>query len=262
MKKIYRSLDDPDRPLLALELKKINKKKISPQSKNEKGIINIFSAITPHGLEQIYKDLSFRIINNNPMTLVQYYEGYKSLNQEPPMFQSNGQPAINGQKGGKTKSGKQIKESSIWHSYAKKREGKERQLIDLKDGDFLDNADYDNYAGYWEVSGRYEPKIEGNNYKDDIKKEILYSPLTNIQKQDLLDQLFIKNCPQKKMENTILNPLRRLITNDFMDVEEKLKKMKLIEKNLINLKTELNEDIYENLMLNIKLKYEEFTGEH
>jgi len=258
----FRNKDDESKILLVDEIQILKNKN---DIKNKEYLhqaygYSFYSCITPYGLEKIKKRLHERIdCMDRPVTLLWHHNGYSSYDNAPD-FQLNGSKPINGQKGGINRDCSKKPEYWQWVSYGKVRtriDGKKTK-IDLPQGELLENASYSGYDGYWDVLPHYRKECEDmNSYIGDVKTAIITSPLSDKDKQDLLDSLYLSQCPMRYYDNKFsLHVLRYREEVYELDLNCNLKKEELFLKGnkLINdlKKPEVPKQISDNLISNLE----------
>ena len=149
----------------------------------------------------------------------------------------------------------------FWHSHNKKiitEENGEEKKVSLKSGESLSVIEKDRCFGYWYKNRPLEAMgSEVNDFPFDIKSAIISSPLTDEQKQDLLNKLYVQESPvlQADHENIpwVKNFYKRCSgckhTNPFKDEQEMLNEYNFIT-NMLKSKG-LPNIVLDNLLLNM-----------
>ena len=263
----FRKEKDNDVYILENEIKNFEHKIKQSEEYSRYSYMSIYSAFTHYGLQRIYDGLLMRIsLDNRPVTILQTQSPKKcdSL-YNPPISTLDGKEPFDHQRGGVyiDKEGKEktLSDLYFWISYSKKiitNENGEEKKVSLKSGESLSVLGKERCLGYWYKTRPLESMgDEVNDFPYDIKSAIISSPLTDEQKQDLLNKLYVQESPVLQADRKNLPLVKNFYqrcsgfkhTEIFKDEQEMLNEYNFIT-NMLKSK-DLPKIVLDNLLLNM-----------
>jgi hypothetical protein len=246
---------DKNAPILSEELNKFNHKVSKDSSLSSDGFRTYSSFVTPYGKEQIIKALSFRISNGDrAMSLIQFRsDKYNSNNFPEPLFQRDGiSPPTEHQLGGwymcnDKKELKQLPDYYKWNSFGLKTSLSKNKMTFIESGELLSSIEINNSnrSGFYAVLPHYDYEwgYGTNDFVGDVKSAILACCIDDRDKQSLLDYMYVKDDPVRKLDTYFVKKVKILLFNGVGD------KNKIVEE--ININKVLSEEIKSNLIDNL-----------
>lgn len=264
----FRKETDNDVYILENEIKNFEHKIKQNEEYSRYAYMSFYSAYTAYGLQRIYDGLLMRIsLDNRPVTILQTQPPKKCDSLfHPPISTLDGKEPFEQQEGGVyiDKEGKEHTLSDLyyWHSYNKKiitDENGEEKEVSLKSGEPLSILGKDRCFGYWYKTRPLEAMNSAvNDFPYDIKSAIISSPLTDEQKQDLLNKLYVQESPVLQADHENLPWVKHFYkrcsgykyTEPFKDEQEMLNEYNFIT-NMLKSK-DLPKIVLDNLLLNLE----------
>lgn len=273
----FRKETDNDVYILENEIKNFEHKIKQNEEYSRYAYMSIYSAFTPYGLQRIYDGLLMRIsLDNRPVTILQTQSPKKCYSlYNPPISTLDGKEPFECQRGGVyiDNEGKEhtLSELYFWHSYNKKiitDENDEEKEVSLKSGEPLSVLGKDRCFGYWYKTRPLKTMgSEVNDFPYDIKSAIISSPLTDEQKQDLLNKLYVQESPVRQSDRENLPWVKNFCkrcsgckhTKNFKDEQEMLNEYNFIT-NMLKSKG-MPKIVLDNLLLNMNHGKSHFYSE-